>query len=65
MKLGTELLPLKGVAIILGYVIVPALQIATSKYLDPHEYLIFLSLFSVITLACAIRLYMIKCKEDK
>lgn len=63
LKVGSDLLPLKGVAIILGYILVPLLQIATSKYLSPHQYLICLSFFSVITLVCAIRLKIIHCKE--
>lgn len=62
LKLGTDLLPLKGVAIILGYILVPMLQIATAKYLSPHQYLICISGFSLITLICAIRLKIIHCK---
>jgi hypothetical protein len=60
LKLGTDLLPLKGVAIILGYIIVPMLQIATAKYLTPHQYLVCISLFSIITVICAFRLQIIR-----
>ena len=63
LKLGTELLPLKGVAIILGYILVPLFQIATAKFLNPHQYLVCISFFSVITLLCAIRLNILKCRE--
>lgn len=59
LKLGTQLLPLKGVAIIIGYILVPLFQILLAKYLNPHEYLVFVSFFSLITLIAALRLYCI------
>lgn len=62
LKLGTELLPLKGVAIILGYIFVPLLQIATARFLSPHQYLICISFLSVITVCCAVRLYILRCR---
>lgn len=65
LKLGTALLPLKGVAIILGYMLIPIFQLATAKYLDPHELLIFISGFSLVTLGCAIRLNVIRCRALK
>jgi hypothetical protein len=57
LKLGTELLPMKGIAIILGYVLVPLFEVLTSKFLDPHQYLICISFLSIITLIAAIKLY--------
>lgn len=36
LKMGTELLPFKGVAILVGYLMVPFFQILTSNYLTPH-----------------------------
>lgn len=36
LKLGTELLPFKGVSILIGYILVPFLQLLTSSYMNPR-----------------------------
>jgi hypothetical protein len=63
--MGTELLPYKGISILLGYALVPFFQLLTSNYLTPHEYLVVISFTSVITLGCAIKLYAIVTEDKK
>jgi MFS family permease len=65
LTMGTELLPFKGISILLGYILVPLLQLATSDILTPHEYLIVISFASVVTLGCAIRLYTRVIEDEK
>lgn len=54
------MLPFKGIAILLGYLIVPFFQIVTSSQLTPRDYLILISLTSIVTLGSAIRLYYLE-----
>lgn len=58
-KVGTELLPYKGVAILAGFILVPLLQVILSPFFTPHQYLVILSSFSLLTLGMGVRLYQI------
>jgi hypothetical protein len=67
LHLGTELLPFKGAALLLGYVMVPCFQLLTANFLTPHGYLIAISFASIATLGCSVRLYLLtnKLKKDE
>lgn len=60
LRVGTQMLPFKGISILLGYLVVPLFQIITSNKLTPHDYLILISFTSVITLVSSIRLYYLE-----
>ena len=65
IEVGTELLPFKGIAILIGYLIVPFFQLISSSFLSPRDYLVCISFASIITLFSSVRLYYIhhKCKK--
>ena len=65
LEVGTELLPFKGIAILVGYLIVPFFQLISASFLNPRGYLICISFASIVTLISSIRLYYIQRKKRK
>lgn len=57
LETGTELLPFKGIAMLLGFIIVPIGQLILESWISAHEYLIVLSCLSIVTLIMSIVLY--------
>lgn len=57
LETGTNLLPFKAVALTLGFIIVPFMQIITESFLSPLSYLHVLSVLSIVTFTLSLILY--------
>ena len=59
LETGTNLLPFKAVALTLGFLIVPLMQIMTNSFLSPLSYLHVLSTLSLVSFILSIILYFL------
>lgn len=59
------MLPFKGIAMLLGFLLVPIGQIATENWLSAHEYLVCLSFLNIPILIMGIMLYHRLKKNEK
>ena len=60
IKMATQLLPYKGISIYLGYGFAPLMYLILSGMLSPHQYLMFLWIFSLVVCGLAFRFYQNK-----
>ena len=60
IKMATKLLPYKGISIYLGYGFTPLMYLLLSGLITPHQYLIFLWVFSLLVVFLALKLYQNK-----
>lgn len=60
IQIGTELLPYKGVSVLLGYILAPLVYICLSSYITPFEYLQVLSVCTIPSVYYSYKLYQKK-----